>query len=119
VTLIVTTLPISLGTRQMERKTLNEVRAAAAEMASKHGHQMTDWRPDYRPHFCFTSSCTDCRSWGQVQTWKLTPEEAEKAAQTGYLIAQDAHAFSDDNYVIALGSALILGCWKQESPLTP
>jgi hypothetical protein len=95
----------------MERKTLKEMRAIAADAALQHGHRISDWRPDDRSEFCFTSSCKNCHSEIQVKHRKLPPDEAQRIAQAGILIVRDTHAFSSQDYIIAIGSAVILSCW--------
>jgi hypothetical protein len=95
----------------MERKTLKEMRVMAADFASQHGHRISDWRPDDRSHFCFTSHCKDCHSWIQIKGWKVPAEKAQQAAQAGLLIVQDTHAISSQDHIIAIGAALIISCW--------
>jgi hypothetical protein len=96
----------------MERKTLKEMRAIAADAASQHGHRISDWRPDDRSEFCFTSSCQNCHSEIQIKHRKLPQDEAERIAQAGILIVRDTHAISSQDYIIAIGPAVILNCWE-------
>jgi hypothetical protein len=98
----------------MERKTLREMRGLAAAAASQRGHRIKGWQPDGRSSFCFTSRCKTCHAWLQVKALKLPLEEAQKIGMTGFMIVEDTHAFSDQDYVGAIGSALIIDCWMNE-----